>query len=387
MKWDDTYSGGSYNLIENCNFYDNRDGGLQMKNGCAYDTISNCDSYNNYDPDTDGGNADGFSPKMNPGPGIYFYGCRAWNNSDDGWDCFIKKDGKRAVCPQTITITTEYSICYANGETGGKALGNGNGFKMGSADGTNDFLAVHCVSYKNNGGSSGNKGFDANNGTGKMTMINCSAADNGGAEYNMKTGTGIYINCNSIGSGTKEIIGGTETTSDWSGAAADFANMDASNLIAPRNADGSLSAKTLSFMAPKSGDTKYVDKGTNQSGMKYAGSKADIGWIEVGLSVTDVKGMKFSRTSTSAGQLITKISSVKDGVIKLDLSCLPSGKLDVTIFNAAGKKVMDISNNFCAANKSQIIDMSKLAKGAYIANLNFSAFDGVKTDNLKLIKE
>jgi hypothetical protein len=44
--------GGSYNIIENCNFYRNRDSGMQIDNGASYNSVLNCDSYYNADTDT-----------------------------------------------------------------------------------------------------------------------------------------------------------------------------------------------------------------------------------------------------------------------------------------------------------------------------------------------
>jgi hypothetical protein len=378
-KWDDSHPRACYNIIEWCNFIENQDAGLQLKNGASFDTVINCDSYYNYDP-TDGGDADGFAPKMNCGLGIYFYGCRAWQNSDDGWDHYLKDDG-RAQASEAPNTTCEYSICYKNGYIkDGSEKGNGNGFKMGSEYLKVDFITRHCLSVGNLA-----KGFDANNNKGSMTMLNCSAYNND-LDYSMQSGSSVIKNCNSTGGASKIKVNSTVTTSDWTGTNTDFESVTLADLIAPRNTDGSLSAKTLAFMKPKSSDTKFINKGTD-IGLPISGGKADIGWIEVGLDITSVKGMNISRSATSAGQLVTSIASVTNGVVKVDFTVLPSGKLDVAIFDIAGKKVMNISNTFGAANKSQIIDMSKLAAGSYVCNFSFSAFDGVKTDNLKLIKE
>jgi hypothetical protein len=75
---------GSYNIIEQCQFYENRDTGLQLSNGSGNNRIINCDSYYNADP-PDYGDADGFAPKLAVGSDNYFYGCRAWGNCDDKW--------------------------------------------------------------------------------------------------------------------------------------------------------------------------------------------------------------------------------------------------------------------------------------------------------------
>ena len=80
---------GSNNIIERCQFYENRDTGVQLSYGSANNRIINCDSYYNADP-PDYGDADGFAPKLTVGTGNYFYGCRAWGNCDDGWDGYLR---------------------------------------------------------------------------------------------------------------------------------------------------------------------------------------------------------------------------------------------------------------------------------------------------------
>ncbi|MBR1630802.1 MAG: right-handed parallel beta-helix repeat-containing protein, partial [Paludibacteraceae bacterium] len=109
------YFEGSYSTIEQCEFYGNCDTGLQLKRGHD-NRIINCDSHDNFDYQTGstasadfGGNADGFADKQydNQG-GNYFYGCRAWNNSDDGWDFF------QHVSHGSQTVL-EHCICYNNG--------------------------------------------------------------------------------------------------------------------------------------------------------------------------------------------------------------------------------------------------------------------------------
>ncbi len=122
--------GGSNNIIELCNFYRNRDSGLQLDNGAANNTVRNCDSYFNADP-TDYADADGFAPKLTVGSGNYFYGCRAWRNCDDGWDGYMRG----ADDPST---TLENCWAFGNGylEDGSDpgTQANGNGFKMGGSD-------------------------------------------------------------------------------------------------------------------------------------------------------------------------------------------------------------------------------------------------------------
>ena len=123
---------GSYCVVELCRFYGNEDTGLQQGFGKddkgnntrntefkygRFNIIVNCDAYDNHDPWSHGGNADGFAIKLYPGPGNEFHGCRAWHNSDDGWDLYY------TVFP----IVVDNCWCLNNGFD----KGNANGFKMG----------------------------------------------------------------------------------------------------------------------------------------------------------------------------------------------------------------------------------------------------------------
>ena len=80
--------GGSNNIIVFCSFFENHDTGLQLGNGAANNQIINCDSH--FNEDLGQGNADGFASKLTVGSGNYFYGCMAWQNSDDGWDGYMR---------------------------------------------------------------------------------------------------------------------------------------------------------------------------------------------------------------------------------------------------------------------------------------------------------
>ncbi|WP_290925845.1 hypothetical protein [Fibrobacter sp.] len=69
----------------------------------------NCDSHDNYDPtgrQGDGENADGFGVHYQfDGDTTKFYGCRAWWNSDDGFD----------VLAQEFPVVVENSYAMGNG--------------------------------------------------------------------------------------------------------------------------------------------------------------------------------------------------------------------------------------------------------------------------------
>ena len=157
---------GHDNVIELCNFYRNGDTGLQMKNLAANNKVINCDSYLNCDEGE--GDADGFAPKLSVGDNNYFYGCRAWLNSDDGWDVFYKKEGGFG---DNMTIVIENCVSYKNGFLDLNTIapdGNGNGYKCGSNQGAMNVVLNRCLAIHNKA-----KGFDQNHNAGDIIMNNC----------------------------------------------------------------------------------------------------------------------------------------------------------------------------------------------------------------------
>ncbi len=81
---------GSHNVIERCVAFENRLTGIHLEDG-AYNLIKNNDSFRNFNLRRRVGNmADGFAAKYEGlGPGNVFYGNRAWENSDDGFDLWM----------------------------------------------------------------------------------------------------------------------------------------------------------------------------------------------------------------------------------------------------------------------------------------------------------
>lgn len=125
-------SGGAHNTFDNISCHDGMGIGFFINKNSHHNLVLNCDSYNNYDPVSDvspttllgsGGNNDGFGCHVRGGMnGNEFLGCRAWNNSDDGFDLIN--------CYSPVTIS--YSIALFNGyDAEGTARADGNGFKAG----------------------------------------------------------------------------------------------------------------------------------------------------------------------------------------------------------------------------------------------------------------
>ncbi len=115
----------SHTILERLTLHDNQGPGLFIDGGTGGHLVLNCDSYNNYDPHSvtgPGQNADGFGCHyQKPGPSTVFRGCRAWWNSDDGYDWF----------KQEVPVIIEHCWAMGSGYTpngaGLAASGNGAG--------------------------------------------------------------------------------------------------------------------------------------------------------------------------------------------------------------------------------------------------------------------
>jgi len=271
-------NGGSYNIIEFCSSYENRNTGVQLQTGAAYNQIINCDSY--YNRDAGDGNADGFAPKMDVGTGNYFYGCRSWQNSDDGYDGYLRG-------ADNVTTTYENCWCFKNGyrKDGSASTGNGNGFKMGGYD--TGYYLRHNVIYKNCLCFNNRvKGFDQNNDLGDITLYNCTSFSNGTYNYSIPLAlasgkTATVTNCVSAGTGAVNLGSFVvQTTNSWMSpfvvTNADFASIDPSAAYGARNADSSL--PNIAFMRLAT-ESDLIDGGTDV-GLPYNGSAPDLGAFE-----------------------------------------------------------------------------------------------------------
>jgi len=280
-------SGGTYNIVEFCRTYENRNAGTQLNSGAAYNQIINCDSYYNFDAPL-GGNADGFATKMDVGTGNYYYGCRSWQNSDDGYDGYLRG-------ADDVNTTFEHCWAFKSGylkDANSSVHGNGNGFKMGGSDSPNllrhNVVLKNCLAFANYA-----KGFDQNHNKGSMTLYNCTAFSNGGNNYYIsdtlasgKTATitnGVYFT-GSISLASFVV----QTTNSWKSpfvvTSADFVSIDPTAAYGARNADGSL--PDINFMHLATG-SDLINGGTNV-GLPYHGSAPDLGYFEYGGCTTPV---------------------------------------------------------------------------------------------------
>ncbi len=271
--------GGSYNIIENCAFYENRDSGLQLSNGASNNKIINSDSYYNADPSE--GDADGFAPKLTVGTNNYFYGCRAWQNSDDGWDGYLRG-------ANDVTTVLENCWTFLNGyrKDGTIGSGNGNGFKMGGGDNSNSlnlmhhFILKNCIAFNNKV-----KGFDQNNNAGSMILLNCTGYGNKSANYRitrqLNSGQQLIVkNCVSFNGSVELGNFAIQERNSWLNpfkiTEADFVSLDASSATLPRKPNGNLPDIYFLHLSQSS---QFIDAGVDV-GLQYYGNAPDLGAFE-----------------------------------------------------------------------------------------------------------
>ena len=304
----------------------------------------NCDAHDNYDPtgwQGDGENADGFGAHyQKPGQGdtTKFIGCRAWWNSDDGFD-FIN---------QEFPVVLENCYAMGNGYSdygrGNPKNGNGYGIKMGqSTYGTGHHIIKQCVAWKNK-----SSGFYANYTNAGSQWLNNTSYMNEDRAYSMAstlydedgktrlaevaplTGDNAHVLKNNIAFPNKNSQIGTcwekissqnidhyvdcpagenntwnlklDLTED------DFESLDdpsmtvtgkdlstIAGILGPRKADGSL--PDVGFLRLKAG-SRAIDKGED-IGFPFVGKAPDLGAFEYGLSSSSSAVPSNSSSSTT----------------------------------------------------------------------------------------
>ena len=290
----------SNNTFELLNIHHGFGPGLFIDTGNGGNLILNCDSHDNYDVNGsqgDGQNGDGFGVHYQAsGPSTIIRGCRAWMDSDDGYD----------LISQEVPVTVESSWAFQNGHG---SSGNGNGFKMGSSQTGIRHLVQNNVAWSNSAA-----GFYANHSTGGNTWYNNTSYNNG-TQYNMLassfdssgnvtgtitlTGSKVHIMRNNIGFPNKNSnMGGVDTSfNTWdlgiTPAASDFASTSDTGCTGPRESDGSMPAACALLKLTAS--SKMIDKGTDV-GLPFVGAAPDLGAYELGAAATGTGG-----TTASSG--------------------------------------------------------------------------------------
>ena len=355
--------GGSHNIIENCAFYRNRDSGLQLDNGASSNNVLNCDSFYNADP-PDFGDADGFAAKLTVGSGNYFYGCRSWKNSDDGWDGYLRG-------ADDVSTTLENCWTFENGyledgtDPGPNA--NGNGFKMGGSDDKtlkHNFILKKCLAFKNKA-----KGFDQNSNKGSMILYNCTGHNNLVANYRLTTvlATGkvlIVKNCDDLGNKAEIGSFAEQEKNSWmppfNVTSGDFISIDESLAYGPRKTDGGLPDMDYLHLASSS---DLIDAGVD-IGLPFAGVAPDLGYFETG--ITGVTDYKLSM------EVFCYPNPVNErGMLQFNLTM--AGRCEILLFDISGRYVKTLTDQTVDAGEQYIsIDVSDIRNGLYIYRIKLN---------------
>ncbi len=252
--------------------------------------VLNSESHDNNDPRShqgDGQNADGFGAHYQlSGETTIFRGCRAWWNSDDGWD-FIS---------QEVPVIVEQSWSMGNGYIDSGAArsprGNGAGYKVGSSRTGTRHVVRNNLAWGNR-----SQGFYANHSTGGNDWFNNTSYNNG-IQYDMLgsswdadgkrtdgvilTGDRVHRLRNNIGfpNSNRNMEGVDSSFNTWdlglTPSSSDFESISDADFKGPRKADGSL--PDLGFLKLRAG-SQMIGKGRNV-GLPYSGPAPDLGAYE-----------------------------------------------------------------------------------------------------------
>ncbi|WP_437518199.1 right-handed parallel beta-helix repeat-containing protein [Sorangium sp. So ce1099] len=294
--------GSSNNIFELLHLHHAFGPGLFIDGGNGGNLVLNSDSHDNYDQNGsqgDGQNGDGFGVHyQTTGPGTTIRGCRAWNNSDDGYD----------YISQEVPVITEGSFAMSNGRG---SEGNGNGFKVGSSKTGVRHIVRNNVAWKNKAA-----GFYANHSSGGNTWLNNTAYNNG-TQYNMLaspandssqtiilTGALAHMMRNNIGFPNKNRnMEGVDTAfNTWdlniTETSSAFESTSDAGCTGPREADGSIPSACV-FMKLKA-ESALIDEGADV-GLPFVGSAPDLGAHEFGAGPTAGTGGGAAGGSGTAG--------------------------------------------------------------------------------------
>lgn len=277
----------NHSIFEAINYHHNMSG-LQVRGDSTDNLFLNSDFHHNQDPYGSDGNgkdafdgADGLDLTFNndtTGAPNIIRGCRAYWNADDGFDLWDNNG----------SIVIEGSWAFYNGyvpDTFNHA-GNGTAFKLGTTS-KPAILSKYTRTIKNNLAYRNYfAGFVENDSPTKFYVYNNTSVLSGYTNYwfgAWNNGSTAVVRNNidhQGGEAPGPFNGGSLVDhNSWNGHVVndnDFESLDASQLLLPRLADGSLPQTTFLRLAPNS---DLVDTGMDV-GLPYLGTAPDIGAFE-----------------------------------------------------------------------------------------------------------
>jgi uncharacterized repeat protein (TIGR02059 family) len=276
--WELTAS--TYITLEQCSVTDCMNG-FSLNSFVNYIYYINCDSYKNYDNYDNGGLCNGFNGNVNAGSQVFYTGCRAYSNSDDGFDNMA--GGGYMTYTNCWAWRNGYDIPMS---------GDGDGFKLGFTT-KGDEAGVQRTLYNCIAANNKLMGFDESmDATTSMDMAlyNCIAYSNSndfGFRFSHSSGTGVTTLKNNVsylsrsGANYEGRSRNISNHNSWDAGApavsnADFVNVDWTELARPRKADGSLPDVNFLHLATGS---DLIDAGVD-AGIAFSGKAPDLGAFE-----------------------------------------------------------------------------------------------------------
>ncbi|MFI1743314.1 right-handed parallel beta-helix repeat-containing protein [Thalassobellus sediminis] len=394
---------GSNNILENISMHNNMAIGVYILRG-SNNLILNCDAYENWDSVSEGGrggNVDGFGCHVRNGDtGNIFRGCRAWLNSDDGFDLINSAE------PVLIENCWAFYNGYSSVTGTGSDLvsrGDGTGFKAGGyGKAAQSFTQVRdryspipmntvqfCIAAKNR-----LRGFYANhhlNGNywynnsafqnpENYNMLNCKALN--ATDYGTDVDGWGHVMANNLGAGASSpsnevtkidkprcILNNNYFDLSVSITPEDFIAYDIELLKAPRKLDGNLPDTDFLKLAPNS---DLIDAGYDV-GFSFNGVAPDLGYSESGT------------LSLKKNEFLNNFSNFPNPFLnetRVVFNLKQASKIKTYIYNLMGLKVFELpERTFSTGKNSFNLNRNELASGNYLLVLKSS--DGQK--NTKLI--
>ena len=353
----------NHNILELLVARYNGDSGVQVDKGAAFNLLLNIDSYENYDPSNNGENADGFAVKFGVGEGNVLRGCRAWGNSDDGYDFWSLDD------PDQQGVLIEGNWAFRNGfNTFGDTSfrGDSNGFKLGKGNGAHTLIRNVAWDHRAHG-------FDVNGNASGVTVYNNTAYLNRGVNFNFDDDPGIdeqapYVLRNNASVASSVRMDATvvdEAYNTWetsvpSAQTNDFVSVDDTGADGPRQPDGSL--PVLDFLRLADG-SDLIDAGTDV-GLSFAGGAPDLGAYETGTSVSAEPGIDRRVSLELAGP-----NPVRDDT-RLAVTLDASRVARVAVYDLRGRQLAVLANGPLPGGRSLLFfDAAQLAPGTYLVGL------------------
>ncbi len=404
------YLKGCTNIFfSNCSFYNNTAAGVNILDKSENIKFWRCDSHHNVTPNGEYGYGFVIQGVQHHSTNVKFQECRAWNNSDDGWD-FRHAPEYSAYLVECLSFRNGYD------DNNNSIYSFADGFELaGSAKSgvttTGGHQLNHCMAWENTGSGYRDNLWDGTGFASKFTIFNCSAYNNGSSgEFAFDSGTQHLIrNCyvHETGGDVPSSTTGDEYNSWNLGITvndADFISLDDTPAMYHRVGQGKVLLNNFLRLKPTS---DLINAGV-YTGFTYEGSSPDLGSFED--HIAQVYYISPSGSSSNSGTINNPFATIKDFYNKAaagDICYVRGGNIaridaDFNIYRS-GREGYPISL-FAYPGETPVIDGSAMTntsneglirlrfanywhiKGITFSNSNYKYTSGIRVTDCSNIK-